>query len=144
MDVLDVVCNVEEVGQEDLDRIVGGLGASNRMSADLRDEWEWKEVGVVARRRGSVVGGALGRTGWAWLYVARLWVAEELRRSGIGSRLMTTIESEARARGCVGAWLDTFSFQARPFYESLGYQQFGELSDFPPGHSRHFMAKSFK
>ncbi len=133
--------SVEEVGQEDLDTIVDGLVASNRERAELRDEWAWAELGVVARRDGEVVGGGVGRTGWGWLYVARLWVANELRGSGLGSRVMATMESAARERGCVGVWLDTFSFQARPFYESLGYRQFGELGDFPPGHSRHFMAK---
>jgi len=74
----------------------------------------------VARRDGDVVGGAVGRTGWAWLYVARLWVAEDLRGAGLGTRLMVEIEAPARERGCVGAWLDTFSFQARPFSSGSG------------------------
>lgn len=133
--------SVEDVGREDLETIVEGLVASNAERAELKEEWAWAELGVVARRNGEVVGGAVGRTGWAWLYVGRLWVAKELRGSGLGSRLMAAIESAARERGCVGVWLDTFSFQARPFYESLGYRQFGELRDFPPGHARHFMAK---
>lgn len=133
--------SVEDVGREDLETIVEGLVASNAERAELKEEWAWAELGVVARRNGEVVGGAAGRTGWAWLYVGRLWVAKELRGSGLGSRLMAAIESAARERGCVGVWLDTFSFQARPFYESLGYRQFGELRDFPPGHARHFMAK---
>jgi hypothetical protein len=54
---------------------------------------------------------------------------------------MGTMEDAARARSCVGAWLDTFSFQALDFYRSLGYQQFGTLDDFPPGHQRHFVWK---
>jgi hypothetical protein len=45
-------------------------------------------------------------------------------------------------RGCVGVWLDTFSFQARGFYEKLGYRVFGEVADYPPGHTRHFLKKS--
>jgi len=43
-----------------------------------------------------------------------------------------------------GAFLDTFSFQARPFYERHGYECFGELRDHPPGHSHYFMRKLFK
>jgi GNAT superfamily N-acetyltransferase len=50
-------------------------------------------------------------------------------------------EDQARARGCIGAWLDTFSFQARPFYERLGYQVIGRLDDFPPPFTRFFMAR---
>jgi hypothetical protein len=29
--------------------------------------------------------------------------------------------------------------EARPFCERLGYEVFGELDDFPPGHARYFM-----
>jgi hypothetical protein len=44
-------------------------------------------------------------------------------------------EEEAAARGCHGAWLDTFEFQARGFYERLGYTCFAELGDYPVGSS---------
>jgi hypothetical protein len=56
---------------------------------------------------------------------------------------MQQAEDEARQRLCLGAWLDTFSFQARGFYERLGYTVFGTINDFPPGHSRIFMKKRF-
>ena len=39
------------------------------------------------------------------------------------------------------AWLDTYDFQARPFYERHGYAVFGELDGFPNGHRRWFMRK---
>jgi len=49
----------------------------------------------------------------------------------------------AMRRGCSGAWLDAFSFQARGFYEKLGYAVFGSIEDYPPGHSRFFLKKTF-
>ena len=57
------------------------------------------------------------------------------------TQLMSAAETEARRRGCHHALLDTFDFQARPFYEQLGYVAFGELEDFPRGHSRYFLSK---
>ena len=42
----------------------------------------------------------------------------------------------------VCAWLDTFEFQARGFYERLGYTCFGRLEDYPPGFARYFMKKT--
>jgi hypothetical protein len=45
-------------------------------------------------------------------------------------------------RGCAHAHLDTFSYQARPFYERRGYQVFGMLQDYPPGQQRFFMEKT--
>ena len=44
-------------------------------------------------------------------------------------------------RGCVGARLDTFEFQAPGFYEKLGYTRFGRIDDHPRGYSRFFMQK---
>ena len=56
---------------------------------------------------------------------------------------MAQAEAEAARRGCIGAWLDTFSFQARPFYQRHGYVVLGEIKDYPPPHSRFFMVKQF-
>ena len=38
---------------------------------------------------------------------------------------------------------NTYSFQQPEFYEKLGYQIFGQLNDFPEGHVKYFMKKSF-
>ena len=60
---------------------------------------------------------------------------------GDGRRLLAVAEDEARRRGAKNAFLDTFSFQAPDFYRQHGYQVFGELPDFPPGHTRAFLTK---
>jgi GNAT superfamily N-acetyltransferase len=88
-----------------------------------------------------IVGGVLGETYWDWLYIDLLWVKDELRGRGYGHRLMTAAEDEARQRGAKNAYLDTFSFQAPDFYRQHGYQVFGELQDYPPGHQRYFLRK---
>jgi len=93
---------------------------------------------------GEVVGGLWGRTGSDWLFVELLFVPESLRGRGVGSGLMLRAETEAIARGCHGAWLDTFEFQAPGFYERLGYTCFGELTDYPPGSARYFLKKALK
>jgi GNAT superfamily N-acetyltransferase len=70
-----------------------------------------------------------------------LWVHEDHRDSGLGSRLMEMAEDQAKGRGCHSSYLNTFSYQARPFYERLGYVVFGTLTDFPKGHERYYMMK---
>ena len=87
------------------------------------------------------VGGIHGHSLAAWLHIQLFYLPEDLRRGGLGSLLMQQAEDEARARGCVGIYLDTFSFQARPFYEKLGYTLYGTIPDTPPGHSRYFLMK---
>lgn len=83
---------------------------------------------------------ALGR-GLRW-HLAILWVAPGFRRRGLGARLLAAIESAALDRGCTRAHLDTFSYQAKPFYERHGYAVFAVLDDYPPGHERIFLRKT--
>jgi GNAT superfamily N-acetyltransferase len=89
----------------------------------------------------NVVGGMSGSTGRGWLFIDHLVVPEASRGSGLGTRVMHLAETEAITRGCAQAWLNTFEFQARGFYEKLGYICFGELPDYPPGFTRFFMRK---
>jgi GNAT superfamily N-acetyltransferase len=49
-------------------------------------------------------------------------VRDDLRRRGVGRELMAYAETRVVERGCHSALLDTFSFQARAFYEKLGYE----------------------
>jgi GNAT superfamily N-acetyltransferase len=90
---------------------------------------------------GETIGGLWAATLLAQLHVDLLFVPESLRGTGIGRQLMGDGETEAIRRGCLGAWLDTYSFQARGFYERLGYSVFGTIENHPPGHSRFFMRK---
>lgn len=93
---------------------------------------------------GHTIGGLWGKTVYDWMVVELLVVPESLRGRGAGAALIATAEGTAIQRGCVGAWLDTFAFQARGFYERLGYTVFGELSDHPKGSARYFLSKRFQ
>jgi GNAT superfamily N-acetyltransferase len=73
--------------------------------------------------------------------VSILAIKEPFRGKGYGAELMRRAEQYALARGCTNAWLSTFSFQARPLYERLGYVIFGSLDNYPQGHSLFFMTK---
>ena len=75
------------------------------------------------------------------LFIKWLWIDEAYRRNGNGRKLMAAAEEEGRRRGCTAVWLDTFEFQARPFYEKLGYSSFGTL-DYPAGFKRFFLQKT--
>jgi GNAT superfamily N-acetyltransferase len=88
-----------------------------------------------------ITGGLYGSTAFSHLWIELLFVPEPMRGVGIGRKLMMIAEAEAVQRGCNAAALDTFSFQARGFYERLGYSVFGTLGDCPPGHSRFFLTK---
>jgi GNAT superfamily N-acetyltransferase len=90
---------------------------------------------------GRVVGGLIGETAWRWLYVDAFWIDEALRGKGHGRAMLRAAEDRARLRGCTNAYLDTFDFQALPFYQKEGYEVYGTLEDFPPGHRRYYLRK---
>jgi GNAT superfamily N-acetyltransferase len=90
---------------------------------------------------GAVIGGLWGITLYDWLQVELLVVPESMRGVGLGRKLIAKAEEAAQARGCVGVWLDTFSFQAPGFYERLGYRTLATIKDHPIGGARHVFAK---
>jgi GNAT superfamily N-acetyltransferase len=102
----------------------------------------FQPLAVFARDdTGHLVGGVHGYVNWTWLHVALFWISAEARRQRLGSSLLQAIETAAIERGCTRAHLDTFSYQARPFYERHGYALFATLEDYPPGHQRFFLKK---
>jgi GNAT superfamily N-acetyltransferase len=77
----------------------------------------------------------------AWLHVRTLAVVALVRGRGFGRELMKPAELYAVERGCSDAFLDTFSFQALPFYEKLRYRVFAIRENHPVGHRHYFIRK---
>lgn len=107
----------------------GYVGAYGELALLLRDD------------AGSVSGGLTARYGYQWMGIELLFVPEPLRGLGLGTQLMGDAERVARANRLSGIWLDTFTFQARGFYEKLGYSVFGRIDGYPRTHARFFMSK---
>jgi len=123
----------------DMGAIVRGLTEFNRtqtggavpqyLLATVRDE------------HGALVGGLVGATYLGWLQVHAVWLPDALRGRQYGTELMALAESEAVRRGCTRAFLETYSFQALPFYEKCGYAVHSRLPDFPVGGARYALTK---
>lgn len=62
---------------------------------------------------------------------------------GAGSVVMRAVEQMAREKDCHRLSLHTYSWQARPFYEKLGFHCFATQHNFPRGHTKFFMEKVF-
>jgi GNAT superfamily N-acetyltransferase len=125
---------------DDLNALDHGLAAHARTV--VTGPGGFQPLAVLARDgTGRLVGGVVARVNWNWLHVSRVWVAEELRGAGVGALLLAAAEDAGRARGCTRAHLDTFSYQARPFYEKHGWRVFATLDDYPEGHQRFFLRK---
>jgi GNAT superfamily N-acetyltransferase len=124
---------------QDLAFLSGNLTAFN--DADVGASGR-KPLAVFVRDEHSViVAGISGYTAWGWLYVQWLWVDERLRGRRVAADMLEAAEQEAVARGCHGAWIDTFNPIAEKVYRRQGYEPFGKLPDFPAGRSRVFLQK---
>ena len=103
----------------------------------------WETLAVTVRDpSGAVVGGLWGRCGYGFVFVELLALGPA-RGGGLGREVMALAEAEARRRGLLGMWLDTWTFQAPGFYQKLGFIECGRITGYPPGHDRIFYMKRF-
>jgi GNAT superfamily N-acetyltransferase len=126
-------------GEDERLAILATLAAHNDAAVGPTER---RPVAIVVRDDGrAITGGLWGKIAYRWLFVEYLAIPPETRGKGIGRELMQRAEALAREAGCIGIWLDTYSFQARGFYEKLGFVVFGDIPDFPPGETRFFLSK---
>lgn len=119
--------------------VVKGLVAYNTEKAGKSG---WKQFAVSLRdENDAIVGGIVAYTLWDWCFVNLFWIDERFRGKGQGTAMLTQVEAIAKKRGARHIYLDTFSFQGDGFYQKLGYEVFGELDEFPPGHRRLWLKK---
>ncbi|WP_432946490.1 GNAT family N-acetyltransferase [Kribbella sp. CA-253562] len=121
----------------------GDKELSERLSAGL-DEVNFAATGTTAADQGElsvkvvddageIVGGL---TAWTWaglLGIEMLWIREDRRSEGWGSKLLAAAEEEARRRGCDRACVSSFTFQAPDFYQRHGYTETGRTRGIPGG-----------
>jgi len=123
----------------ELAAITDALSAFNNSDVGPSDR---QPLAVLIRDTdGKVTGGLSGFTAWGWLFIQLLYIPDTLRGTGIAGKILAKAEDEAKARGCRGAWIDTFNPQALRAYQRQGYAIFGELPEFPAGRSRYFLQK---
>jgi ribosomal protein S18 acetylase RimI-like enzyme len=123
---------------EDCKVVIGGMAEFNKTFVELQST----PLALLVRDdAGTVLGGLLGHTSGGWLSIDVLWLPATLRGGGIGARLIADAEAEARRRGCVGAYVNTGSFQAPGFYERLGFRVCGSIDDYPRGYKRITFSK---
>jgi GNAT superfamily N-acetyltransferase len=124
-DALNTIIN----GVREFTEAVAGQRRPRPVACYLRDD------------AGQIVGGVRGDLWGRSMHVAALWVDERLRGKGHATALMRRIEDYAVRQGHSLVYLETASFQARPFYERLGYRVFAELPEIAAGCVLYFLQK---
>ncbi|HWE06770.1 MAG TPA: GNAT family N-acetyltransferase [Rhizomicrobium sp.] len=116
------------------------LGAFNRTAVDKPER---QHFNVVLRDcEGCMRGGLIASVNFDVMLIEDLFIEEAHRRGGHGAKLVALAEEEGRLRGARRACVSTFSWQARPFYEKLGFRVFGELPYCGGAHVLYWLDKS--
>ncbi len=128
--------NIESKRTEELANFVRAYNRSKRepsksepLNIYLEDEQGNLKAGMVAETFGN------------WLEIEYLYVSDDLRGQGIGSKILKMAERESKERGCKYSFVDTFNFQAPKFYEKHSYKEVFALKNYPYTGERYYYTK---
>lgn len=129
--------------KEDLKTISKGIQSynQNHIPDEVVFEEDTKFAVFAKDEDGLVQGGIRACAFWNYCIIELLWLSEKTRGQGVGSKLMVAAEDYAKEKGFEYIRTETISFQAKPFYEKLGYTVFGVLPDHPKGHTTYCLVK---
>ncbi len=105
-------------------------------------ELNYDDFCFVEEEDGKILGAITGRAYYDEVHVVDLIVDPGCRRSGLGSRLVATVEEAYKNKGYAQITLTTFGFQAPEFYKKLGYQIEFVRESKDPKLSKYFLSKA--
>jgi ribosomal protein S18 acetylase RimI-like enzyme len=88
-----------------------------------------------------LVGGIVCTIVGQWLEIDFLWVKDDQRGKGLGKKLLFEAEKIGMENKCTKAFLNTMSFQAKPFYLKYGYNIVYIQKGYPLVNEKYFMEK---
>ena len=118
-------------------RFDAGFDPGRSISADVDELTEPAGLLLVARLRGEPIGcGALKLHGRGPAEIKRMWVAPSARGLGVGRRILSELEEQARRRGVRLVRLETNRTlkEAGGLYRATGYVEVEAFNDEPYAH----------
>ena len=80
-----------------------------------------------------LIGGIVGARQYNRYYLSHIWVAENYRNSGHGSKLLNSCEEKMRSLGCTSVVLETLNKEAVTFYLKNGYTSISTIPEYVQG-----------
>jgi len=91
---------------------------------------EQERYQFIAEENGIIIGFASGLTNHKWFYLTDMWVHEDYRRQGLGTKLLKMLEDKVKSIGTGHIYTWTSGFINPKFYEKQGYKVFTVFEDF--------------
>lgn len=128
--------NVESERAEQLANLIRKYNRSNREPSKS------EPLNIyVEDEQGNILAGMVAELFENWLEIEYLYVREDLRGKGIGSKISDKAEKESKSRGCKYSFVNTFNFQAPNFYKKHGYKEIFALKEYTYTGERYYYTK---
>lgn len=128
--------NLEKTPNENTDKLIVD-GLFDYVTNAIHDDA--KQLSIYAKIKDELIGGAIIYEHSDTLYVDKIWIQENYRSQGIGTKIMNRLINYARESNIKKVFLDTFEFQAYDFYLKLHFKETGRAPGYLLGHDRIFM-----
>ena len=128
--------NVESEKAKEIVNLIREYNSSNRESSKS----ELLNI-YMEDEQGNILAGMVAETFGNWLEIEYLYVRDDLRGKGIGSKILEKAETESKSRGCKYSFVNTFNFQAPNFYKKHGYKEVFALKEYPYTGERYYYTK---
>jgi N-acetylglutamate synthase-like GNAT family acetyltransferase len=133
-----------KASKEEIRFVFDELDKFNLKTKPLHQSEESVTFKHIVEDDGKIIGGIFGYASYYKIgYIDTLWVDENYRYKGIGTKLLIAIENDLHEFGCEVIHLETFDFQGPEFYKKNGYEQFGSLF-YPNANLHEFFLKKEK
>lgn len=139
---------IEQNNDEKLKKIIlKGLEENNKQKCQWFKENDYiddNNYSFLVYDNEKLIGGAIGYVLYNWYFLDLLWIEESYRGKNIGTSLIKRIEEYAKKESLTGIRMETWNFQAKGFYEKMGYKIYATIEDCPPGTINYFFRKKIK
>ena len=116
------------ITKDELDRIYDDFKKIEKQ--DGVPDANTKRYEYIAEENNEIVGFVSGLTNHQWFYLSDLWVHEDYRRKGLGTKLLLMLETRIKSIGIKHIYTWTSGFINPKFYEKQGYSVFTIFEDF--------------
>ena len=100
------------------------------------------DIIYTVQEESNFLGGIYGILDGGILYVRLLFVDRHYRFQGVGAKLMSLAEEDAKQHGAQTSYVSTVSFQALGFYEKQGYTKDITIHDKPKSFNEYILSKT--
>lgn len=116
-------------------------GFSRHAIALIGHDEKFPSLAFVAKEGQTFAGSVVVEPFWGALHIKYVYVEENYRNQGLGSRLTELALAFGRSEKCPFAFVETMSFQAVGFYQKMGFEVEFSRSGYAHGTSFHYLRK---